>query len=116
MVRLVGNGLDQGETAEAAHRLGLVEEVLHGGVAEVVAELDAVDAQHHRQRVGPPSPSCLRVVGLDARLQCLPGHEAVDAFEEQLTAGLPLLLLELHAGERRLMHEGARSLSGSRAP
>ena len=80
-----------------------VEEVLHRGVAEVVAELDAVAAQHHRQRVGPPSPSRPGVVGLDARLQLIPGHEAVDAFEEQLTAGLALLLLELHAGERRLM-------------
>ena len=104
---LVGNGLGQGEAAEAPHRLGFVEEILHRGVAEVVAELDAVDAQHHRQRVGSPSPSRLRVVPLDERLQLIPGHEAVDAFEEQLTAGLPLLLLELHAGERRLMHGGA---------
>ncbi len=107
---LVGNGLGQGETAEAAHRLGLVEEVLHGGVAEVVAELDAVDAQHHRQRVGPPSPSRLRVVRLDARLQLLPGHKGVEAFKEQLAARLALLLLELHAGERRLMHGRALPL------
>ena len=56
---LVGNGLGQGEAAEAAYRLGLVEEVLHGRVAEVVAELDAVAAQHHRQGVGPPSRPAL---------------------------------------------------------
>ena len=113
MVALVGNGLGQGETAEAAHRLGFVEEILHRGVAEVVAELDAVAAQHHRQRVGPPSPSRLGVVRLDAPLQLIPGHKGVEALEEQLTPGLPLLLLELHAGERRLMH-GAPSLSRSR--
>ena len=32
---LVGNGLGQSEAAEAAHRLGFVEEVLHGGVVWV---------------------------------------------------------------------------------
>ena len=50
--RLVGDGLRQRETAEAAHRLGLVQAVLHGRGALVVAELHQVDAQHHRQRVG----------------------------------------------------------------
>ena len=41
---LVGNRLGQREAAEAPRRLGLVEEVLHGRGAEVVADLHHVDA------------------------------------------------------------------------
>ena len=63
--RLVGDGLAEREEAEGSHRLGLVEEVLRAGVAEVVAELHGVDAQHHGEGVGPPPAAGLGVVGLD---------------------------------------------------
>ena len=45
---LVGQGSGELQTQEPAHRLGLVEQVLHAGVAKVVRKLDAVDSKHNR--------------------------------------------------------------------
>ena len=63
------------QSHELADRLGLVEQVLHARVAEVVAELHAVDPQHDRQRIGPPSLARSWVEGADAFLQQLPRDE-----------------------------------------
>ena len=38
--------------------------------------------------------------------------ERVEALKKPLSAGLPLLLLELHAGERRLVHAGTLPFPG----
>ena len=51
--------------------------VFHGRVAQVVAELDYVDPQHHRQVIGPAPPACLGVVRPNALLQPLPGNQGV---------------------------------------
>jgi len=63
---LVGQGAGQLQPHEPPHRVGLVEQVLHCGVAEVVEDLDAVDSQHHRQRIGMAAPSGLGIEELDA--------------------------------------------------
>ena len=102
--RLVGDGLAEREEAEGSHRLGLVEEVLRAGVAEVVAELHGVDAQHHGEGVGPPPAAGLGVVGLDGCFVLLPRHEAIRPFEELLAAHRVAVLRELDSGECRLMH------------
>ena len=45
---LVGQGAGQLQPCEPPDRVGLVEQILRAGVAEIVEELDAVDAQHDR--------------------------------------------------------------------
>ena len=49
---LVGQRFRQIQTHEPPHRLGLVEQVLHTRVAEIVEELHTMNPQHHRQRIG----------------------------------------------------------------
>ncbi len=109
--RLIGDRLGEAETGELEHRAGVVEFLLHAGVAEVEPELEAVDAQHHAQRVGAASAARLRVDGRDALLQLSPGDEPVHALQEPLAPCLDLLVLVLDAAERTLLH-GA-PLSGS---
>ena len=65
--RLIGNRLGEAETGELEHRAGVVEFLLHAGVAEVEPELEAVDAQRHAQRVGAASAARLRVDGRFSR-------------------------------------------------
>ena len=74
--RLVGQRSRQPQPDEAPHRLHLVEQVLHAGVAQVVEQLHAVHAQHHRERVWPPTATGLRIERLDARRQQAPTGSA----------------------------------------
>ena len=54
----IGYRLRQPQPHEAPHRLRLIQQVFHGRVAQVVAELDNVDPQHHRQVIRPtPRPA-----------------------------------------------------------
>ena len=59
--RLVRQRTQQPQTREAPHRLRLVQQILHRGIAQVVEQLRAVNAKHHRQRVRPPAPARLRI-------------------------------------------------------
>ena len=79
--RLIGNRPGEAETGELEHRTGVVEFLLHAGVAEVEPELEAVDAQHHAQRVRAVSAATLRVDRRDALLQLSPGDKPVHALE-----------------------------------
>ena len=90
---LVGQGAGQLQSHEPPDRAGLVEQILHAGVAEVVEELDAVGPEHDRQRVGMTSPVGLGVAGADAVLQVLPGNQGVHALKKELAARLALLSL-----------------------
>ena len=110
MVVSSGDRPAQGEVAEGSHRLGLVEEVFRAGVAEVVAELHDVDAQHHGERVGPPPAAGFRVVGRDGCFEPLPQDEAVQPLKELLAARRVAILLELDPGECGLMHGTLPSL------
>ena len=72
--------------------------VLHAGVTEVVEKLDAVNPQHHRQRVGLAAASRLGIdrlgiAGPDAVFQSLSGNQAIHALQEDLPAGPALLAL-----------------------
>ena len=99
---LVGQGTRELQPHEPPYRVGLVEQVLHAGVAEVVEELDAVDSQHDGQRVGPLAVSSFGIVGADAVLQDLPGNQPVHSLQEQFAAGLALLALVFQIGKSRL--------------
>ena len=101
---LVGHRFRQPQAREPAYRLGLVQQVLHAGVAEVVEELDAVDPQHYRQRVGPASVSGLGVAGPDTVFQTLPGNQPIHPFQEDLAAGSAFLALIFQIGKAGLVH------------
>ena len=72
-------------------------------------ELEAVDAQHHRQRVGPPSTTRLRVEGRDAPLQLLPRDQLLHALEEPLAPRLDKTadqIFDNHTGYNRIPNSG----------
>ena len=108
---LIGNRLSEAEPGELEHRAGVVELLLHAGLAQVEPELEAVDAQHHPQGVGAPAAPALRVDGRDAPLQLRPGDEPLHALKELLPPRLNLRVRVLDAAERPLVH--GTPLSGS---
>ena len=67
--------------------------VLHAGVAEIVEEMDAVNPQYYRQRIGPAAVSGLGISGPDAVFQSLPGNQAIHAFQKRFAAGPAFLAL-----------------------
>ncbi len=73
---LVGQGVRQPQPSEPPDRFGLVEQILHAWIAEVVEQLHAVNPQHHRQWVRPTALSGLGVDRPDALLQPFPGNQA----------------------------------------
>ena len=105
---LVGQGARELQPREPPHWLGLVEQVLHAWVAEIVEELDAVDSQHDGQRIGMASPSRLGVEETESVLQQLPWNQAVhtlqEKFQEKFPAGLALLALVFQIGKGWLVH------------
>ena len=101
---LVGQGARELQSREPPHRRGLVEQILHAWVAEIVEDLDAVDSQHDGQRIGMASPSRLGVEGTEAVLQQLPGNQAVHTLQEKFPAGLALLALVFQVGKGWLVH------------
>ena len=102
--RLVGQRSRQPQPDKPPHRLHLVEQVLHAGVAQVVEQLHAVHAQHHRERVWPPTPTGLRIERLDARLQPAPRDQRVHLLKEHLAPRPPLLRGVFQLREGRLFH------------
>ena len=71
---LVGNVLQQPQPGKAPHRLRVVQQVLHGRITQVVAQLHDMHPQHHRQRVGTPASFPTEVMGPTPLLQALPRH------------------------------------------
>ena len=53
---LIGERFRQPQPGKAPRRLRLVQQVLHGRIAQVVAQLHDMHPQHHRQGIGPPAP------------------------------------------------------------
>ena len=78
--------------------------VLHAGVAQVVEELDAVDPEHGRQRVGMASPAVLGVDGTYSVLHALPRNQGIHTLQEQFTAGLAFLALVFQISKGGLVH------------
>ena len=113
--RLVGQRTRQAQPHEAAHRLHLVEQVLHPGVAQVVEQLHAVHAQHHPQRIGTPTAPGLRIERLDLLLQTTPRNQTVHLLEKCLAPRATLLRVVLQLRKRRLLH-GPRSTSSAMDP
>ena len=105
MVVSSGRASDRLRPTETPDRFGLVEQILHAGVAQVVEQLHAVNPQHHRQRVGPAALARLGIYRPDALLQPLPRNQAVHALQEQLAAGPALLALVFQVRESRLVHQ-----------
>ena len=101
---LIGQGIRQPQPGEPPHRFGLVEQVLHPGVTEIVEQLHAVNPQHHQQWVRPAALSGLGVNRADALLQPFPGNQPVHPLQKYFPAGLALLTLIVQVGERWLVH------------
>ena len=104
MVVSSGRGPESFSPHEPPHRVRLVEQVFHAGVAEVVEELDAVGSEHDRQRVGVAAPASLGIEGTDPLLQALPGNQSLHTLQENFPAGLALLALVFQIGKSRLVH------------
>ena len=104
MVVSSGSAPDSFQPHETTDRLGLVEHILHAGVAEVVEELHAVNTQHDGQGIGMAALAGLGVEGADTPLQSWPGNQAIHPVQEQLPAGLAVLALVFQIGKGRLIH------------
>ena len=102
--RLVGQRSRQPQPDKAPHRLHLVEQVLHPRVAQVVEQLHAVHAQHHRERVRPATATALRIERLDPRLQSVPRNQPVRLLEEYLAPRTALLRVVFQLRESPLFH------------
>ena len=102
---LVRQGFRQVQAHEAPDRFGLIEQVLHAGVAEIVEQLHAVNPQHHRQRVGTPALASLGINRTDTLLQFLPRNQAIHPLQEQLAAGLAFFALVFQVSKSRLVHQ-----------
>ncbi len=77
--------------------------VLHHRVAQVAERLNAVNAQHHRQRMRLlPLAAALRTRRRNAGFQTLPGDQAVHPLRKDLAALLALLAIALEAGKGQL--------------
>ncbi len=73
------------------------------GVAQVAEQLDAVHAQHRRQRMRlSPLAAALRTRWRNACLQALPGGQAVHPLRKDLAARPVLLAIALEAGKGQL--------------
>ena len=113
---LIGERLRQPQSGKAPHRLCLVQQVLHGRVAEAAAQLHDVHPQHNRQRIGSPATFPAELVRPDPLLQTLPGHQSLQPLQKFLPARLALPLTVFQVGECGLIHATfllARSLLGS---
>ena len=102
--RLVGQRRRQPQPHKTPHRLHLVKQVLHPRIAQVVEQLHAVNAQHHRQRVRAPAPTRLRIERLDPSLQPLPGNQLVHLLKEQRAPCPALLQVVLQFRKACLCH------------
>jgi len=97
------------QASEVPHGFNLVQSVFHGGIAEVVEQLHAVDSQHGRQRIRWTASLALGVISGYLLLQLLPRNQLVHPFQKDLAAGLTLLGLVLGFGEGDLIHSGNES-------
>ena len=105
--RLVWQRSRQPHAHEPSDRLDLVEHVLHGGVAQIVEQLHAVNAQHHRQIIGTTPSARLRIERSDA----VPRKQTIHAFEESLPTGLSLLVVVFEVRKCSLVHRLSLQLS-----
>lgn len=68
----VGKTIGQTQARKSAHGLDFVQRVLHGGIAQIVEQLKAVNPQHGRQRIGWPACFAFVVVSTDPLLDSIP--------------------------------------------
>ena len=107
--RLVGHRVvGEVQPSKAAHRLDLVERILHCRIRQRVPLLHEVDPQHRRKRHRrTPASARRRVVRLDYCQQRCPRHDLLHLGQEALPARLFLLPFERQRGESRLLHGGS---------
>jgi len=112
---LVGHADCAFEADEAAVQRPLVQLLLHGRIAQVPPQLQAVDAQHGLD--GERRSTAQRLVGassvwLDQRDQLRPRHNLVHLIEEDFLAGL---LGQRVQAKRHLIHASNRPTPSSHA-
>ena len=107
--RLVGHRfVGQAQPRKAAHRLDLVERILHRRIGQRVPMPHELDPQHRRKRHRPtPASARRRVVRLDYCRQRSPRHDLLHLGREALPARQLLLPFESQRGESRLLHGGS---------
>ncbi len=88
---LAGQRAGELQAHEPPHRIGLVEQILHARITQIVGDLDAVDSQHNWKGIGMAAPTGLGIEGMDAAFQLLPGNQAFHPLQEQLPSSLALL-------------------------
>ena len=104
--RLVRQRTAQAQTRKAAHRLHLVEQILHARIAQVVEQLHTMNPQHHPKRIGAAATASLRIERLDPILQLLPGNQPLHLLQEDLPARPPLLRIVLQFRKSHLKLHG----------
>lgn len=86
------------------HGFNLVQSIFHGRIAKVIEQLNAVNSQDGRQRIGRPAVPLLGVITGYLFLQLLPGNQFVHPFEKDLAADDAFLVLLLGFGQGHLIH------------
>lgn len=106
----VGNGVDA-NAGEAPHGGDFVQAFSHRQVGQAIPLLQAVDAQHGRQRIRATSVVGLGVNRLDHCLQFRPRHDLLHLGQKDFPAGLLFLGSLLEVGEGHLLaHGGVRNM------
>ena len=89
--RLIGNAI-QGYSRKAAHRLHLIQTVLHGRITQLIPLLQKIDAQHRLRRNRTATHTGFRVFSQDRFEQILPRDHLIHLGEEALlTRGFLLM-------------------------
>ena len=82
-------------TRKAAHRLHLVEQILHARIAQVVEQLHTMNPQHHPKRIGAAATASFRTARSDPPAVA----ESALPSSENLPARPPLLRIVLQLRE-----------------
>ena len=99
----IGDRFRQPQPSKTPHRFRFVQQVFHGWIAQVVAQLDDMHPQHHRQGIGPPTPLCTEIMGSNTIPQPLLGNQGVHTFRKLFPAGPAPLVLIVRIGEGGLL-------------
>lgn len=101
---LVGNTLGQTQPGKPAHRFNFIQRVFHRRIAQIVEQLQAMNAKHRRQRVWRPTGTSLVIMLAELLLQLLPGNQRIHLLQKHLATGLALLGGVFGLGKGQLRH------------
>jgi hypothetical protein len=106
--RLVLNGVPpEFQAGERPHRADVVERLLGARVGEPIPLLQAIDPQHHPERIGatPAVRPGMRIMRRDRRLKLCPGHHLRHLRKENIALGALLLGRIVKRRKAELAHD-----------